>query len=197
MTADKRQLRRLALARRRRQADHVSLSGRILERLVARPEFVAARSVLWYVSAGSEVATWDALRLALTGDRQLAVPYCEGDVLQLVWLKSIDELEPGQFGIHEPRPALRRLADRRLDVTQVDLIVLPGVAFDARGARLGHGRGYYDRLLQKARPDTPLFAPAFECQMFERVPTEPHDVLLDLVITERQVYVGHRGRPQA
>jgi 5-formyltetrahydrofolate cyclo-ligase len=73
------------------------------------------------------------------------------------------------------------------------LIMVPGVAFDQEGGRTGHGKGYYDKLLEHARPDTPLVALAFECQMFEGIPMQAHDIYMDKVITETDVYVG-RGR---
>ena len=67
------------------------------------------------------------------------------------------------------------------------------VAFDRRGARMGHGFGYYDKLLQHARPDAPLVALAFECQVFDEIPTAAHDIFMDKIITEKAVYPG-RGR---
>ena len=70
----------------------------------------------------------------------------------------------------------------------LDLIVVPGVAFDRRGGRLGQGKGFYDRLLTQVRPDTLLVAPAFECQIFDSVPTLPHDRPVDRVVTETNVY---------
>jgi 5-formyltetrahydrofolate cyclo-ligase len=70
---------------------------------------------------------------------------------------------------------------------------VPGVAFDQSGGRMGHGFGYYDRLLQHARPDAPLVALAFECQLFPEIPAEAHDIFMDKSITEKAVYVG-RGR---
>jgi 5-formyltetrahydrofolate cyclo-ligase len=71
--------------------------------------------------------------------------------------------------------------------------MVPGVAFDRMGARMGHGFGYYDRLLEHARPDTPLVALAFECQLFPSIPTQAHDIFMDQVITETTIYPG-RGR---
>ena len=105
----------------------------------------------------------------------------------------MNELAEGTFAILEPRPELRDRPERRVDVAEVDLVVVPGVAFDARGGRLGHGQGYYDRLLKHARPDATLVALAFECQMFAEIPVGPRDVVVDWVITEEHVYQG-RGR---
>jgi 5-formyltetrahydrofolate cyclo-ligase len=71
--------------------------------------------------------------------------------------------------------------------------MVPGVAFDREGGRTGHGKGYYDKLLQHARPDAPLVALAFECQLFPEIPMQPHDIFMDAVVTEEAVYPG-RGR---
>jgi len=73
------------------------------------------------------------------------------------------------------------------------LVMVPGVAFDRRGARMGHGKGYYDKLLEHARPDTPLVALAFECQLFPEVPVQAHDIFMDQIITEQTIYPG-QGR---
>ena len=80
-----------------------------------------------------------------------------------------------------------------MNVEDLDLVMVPGVGFDVRGARMGHGKGYYDKLLEHARTDTPLIALAFECQMFEEIPVAGHDVFMDKVITEDHVYPG-QGR---
>jgi 5-formyltetrahydrofolate cyclo-ligase len=105
----------------------------------------------------------------------------------------MDELQTGMYGILEPRTELRAIEAKRVDPVELDLIMVPGVAFDRRGARTGHGKGYYDKLLQHARPDCPLVALAFECQVFDEIPTEPHDIFMDRIITESTVYFG-RGR---
>ena len=73
---------------------------------------------------------------------------------------------------------------------EIDLIIVPGVAFDRRGGRTGHGKGYYDKLLEHARLDTPLVALAFECQMFDEIPMQEHDVFMDKVVTEKASYDG-------
>ena len=91
------------------------------------------------------------------------------------------------------QPELRGVASKRVEIEELDLIMVPGVAFDRRGGRSGHGKGYYDKLLEHARPDTPLVALAFECQMFDEVPMQDHDVFMDKVITEAAVYPG-KGR---
>ena len=94
------------------------------------------------------------------------------------------------YKILEPKEELRSVAAKKVDVKEIDLIIVPGVAFDRRGGRTGHGKGYYDKLLEHARPDTPLVALAFECQMFDEIPMQDHDVFMDKVVTEKASYQG-------
>jgi 5-formyltetrahydrofolate cyclo-ligase len=75
------------------------------------------------------------------------------------------------------------------------MVVVPGVAFDRSGGRLGHGKGYYDKLLVRIRPDAHIVAVAYECQLFPEVPMLPHDVRMHKVVTESAVYTaGSPGR---
>jgi 5-formyltetrahydrofolate cyclo-ligase len=102
----------------------------------------------------------------------------------------MQDLAPGTLGILEPRDELRKCAERKVDVGEIDLLVVPGVAFDPGGGRLGHGKGYYDRLLRRAPRETPSVGLAFECQVFPEVPMMEHDVFLHKVITENTAYVN-------
>src|SRR4051812_2636204 len=158
------------------------------------PEYAAARTVLFYVDVRSEVRTRHYLPTALTHGKKVVVPWCndQGE-LELFHLESMDELAVGMYRILEPKPELRRLPAKQVEPRALDLVMVPGVAFDRTGARMGHGKGYYDKLLQHARPDAPLVALAFECQLFPEIPTAPHDVFMDKVITEKAVYPG-KGR---
>jgi 5-formyltetrahydrofolate cyclo-ligase len=186
----KRAIRRQAEANRRAQPDKDEASRIICDKLAARPEYAAAGTVMGYVDFNSEVRTRRFLSAALGGDKRIVVPYCLDQDLGLFLLESMEELAPGTWGILEPKGELRRSGDRRVDASQLDLVIVPGVAFDRTGARLGHGRGYYDRLLAGVRPDCALVALAFECQVFSQIPTEPHDVGMHAVITEKGVYRG-------
>jgi 5-formyltetrahydrofolate cyclo-ligase len=114
-------------------------------------------------------------------------------VLELFLLEDMEELAIGMYKILEPKPELRSLPGKRVAVDELDLIMVPGVAFDRRGARMGHGFGYYDKLLEHARRDAPLVALAFECQIFPEIPTQAHDIFMDKIITEQAIYRG-KGR---
>ncbi len=148
---------------------------------------------MFYVDVRDEVRTRQALPAAITGDKRIVIPFCVDGELELFHLESMDELSVGMYKILEPRADLREVAAKRLQPQDLDLIMVPGVAFDKNGGRTGHGKGYYDKLLQHARPDCPLVALAFECQMFPEIPVQSHDIYMDKVVTENDVYTG-KGR---
>ena len=181
---------------RRLQQNKDELSERICETFVRLPEYAAARTVMFYVDVRTAVRTRHFLPTALSHGKRIVVPYCvEGD-LELFHLESIEELAVGMYKILEPKPELRTVSAKKVAVEDLDLVMVPGVAFDRSGARMGHGFGYYDKLLEHVRPDAPLVALAFECQLFDEIPTAAHDVFMDKIVTEAAVYVG-RGRSQA
>lgn len=184
----KRQLRTEVLARRSAQTDKDTLSRLILERLYALPAFQVAETVLFYVDVRSEVRTRQGLSQVLDSGKQLVVPYCVERELELFCLQDLKELSSGKFGILEPELELRKRRDRQVLPEELDFLVVPGVAFDRAANRLGHGHGYYDRLLSQIRTGVPKLGLAFECQLVSHVPTEAHDVPLDGVVTEKAIY---------
>lgn len=184
----KQALRRRILAARQAQAGKAELSARICARLIALPEYRRARTVLWYLDCRSELRTRETVARELQDRKVAAIPYVVGEDLRLWRLTAMDELAPGRFGILEPAPALRGSPQRQVAPRQVDLAIVPGVAFDPQGNRLGSGFGFYDRLLARMRPDTHLVAPCFQCQVVESVPAEPHDIRVHRVITEVRSY---------
>jgi 5-formyltetrahydrofolate cyclo-ligase len=189
----KQQIREQAHANRNAQENKDELSREIVARCMALPEYQRAQTVLFYLDVRSEVRTRNDLGKALASGKKIVVPYCVDGELELFHLESEDELSVGMYRILEPKPELRTVAAKRVDVDDIDLIIVPGVAFDRRGGRTGHGKGYYDKMLEHARHDTPLVALAFECQLFDEIPMQDHDVFMDKVITEKAVYEG-RGR---
>ncbi len=191
----KKQIREQAHANRQAQQNKDELSCLIVDHFLALPEYAAAGTVLFYIDVRSEVRTRQALPQALETGKRIVVPYCVDGELELFHLQSMDELSIGMYKILEPRAELRSIAVKNTPVSELDLIMVPGVAFDRRGARTGHGKGYYDKLLEHASPTTPLVALAFECQIFEEIPMQEHDVFMDKIVTEKAIYPGlGRGR---
>ncbi len=190
LSQQKTEIRKAAHAARKEQPDKDGVSKRITDRVVRLPEYEAARCVMWYVDVRDEARTRHALPEALASGKRIVIPYCVDGELELFHLESMEELETGMYKILEPREDLRGVEGKRVDVKQLDLILVPGVAFDARGGRTGHGKGYYDKLLENAKLETPLISLAFECQMFDEIPMQDHDIFMDKVVTEACVYDG-------
>jgi 5-formyltetrahydrofolate cyclo-ligase len=181
-------LRRTVLRRRDALpgAERALLSGRIVATVLDLPAYQAADVVLAYAAFGTELQTDGLLRRVLADGKVLVLPRVEGGGLGLYEVRDLSgDLVPGTWGIREPEP------DRcpRADAGGVDFALIPGVAFDRKARRLGYGGGYYDRLLAGGLPEgTPLVSGAFEVQMVDEVPTDPHDAPVDVVVTEKDVY---------
>jgi 5-formyltetrahydrofolate cyclo-ligase len=188
-------IREQARKNRVAQKDKDELSREICAKFIALPAYQAANTVMWYVDAGSEVRTRHTLPEALTHGKRVVVPWCvvETNQLELFWLDDMSELVEGAYKILEPKDALRRVPRKVIQPEELDLVMVPGTAFDPRGGRMGQGKGYYDRLLSRARPDAPLVALAFDCQIFDEIPVATHDVFMDLVLTESRMVPG-QGR---
>jgi 5-formyltetrahydrofolate cyclo-ligase len=192
--ARKQAMREQAHANRNAQLNKDELSKAICAKFMALPEYAAAKTVMFYIDVRSEVRTRHNLPDALASGKKIIVPWCnEAGELELFHLANMDELSVGMYKILEPKPELRKLPEKVVGPRDLDIVMVPGVAFDRRGGRMGHGKGYYDKLLQHARPETPLIALAFECQFFPEIPTARHDIFMDKIITETAVYEG-KGR---
>jgi 5-formyltetrahydrofolate cyclo-ligase len=189
----KRLIREKAHENRRAQENKDQVSRVIVDRFMRLDEFQKSQTIMFYVDVRAEVRTRQALPTALKTGKRIVVPYCVEGELELFHLADMEDLELGMYKILEPRESLRYRPDKRVHVEDLELIMVPGVAFDRRGGRTGHGKGYYDKLLEHARLTTPLIALAFECQMFPEIPMQEHDVFMDKIVTEAAVYEG-RGR---
>ena len=195
---DKAAIRKEAFARRKAQENKDELSVRAVERFMAMPEYERAGTVMFYIDVRTEVRTRQALPQAIASGKRIIVPWCNDDgELELFHLESMDELEIGMYSILEPKPDLKADRGKHVAPEDLDLIMVPGVGFDRNGGRTGHGKGYYDKLLEHARSDCPIVSLAFECQMFDEIPMQDHDVYMDKVVTEQAVYEGRGRHPAA
>lgn len=184
-TPDKKTLRTQTLKKRDEipTEQRASKSALIESRLNGMPEFAAAETVLLYASFKSEVDTSGLVHLALESGKRVLLPRVAGPELVLHEIKGLEDLEKGAWGIPEPKSLCRQA-----DVNEADVIIVPGVAFDESGGRLGYGKGFYDRLLSRLDRPIPLIALSFEAQMYNnRLPVSGHDVPMDFIITEQRV----------
>lgn len=155
-------------------------SGIICKELVQTKAYREAKSIWTYVSMPREVQTFPLIEAAWEDGKQVAVPKVIGsDTLQFIELTSYDQLEEGYFHVLEPSYG-KRAEDENA------LIVMPGVAFDLAGNRIGYGRGFYDRYLSD-HPSHPTCALSFDFALQDSIPSEEQDVRPDLIITDRRM----------
>ena len=196
---EKSAMRREAYDRRNAQEDKKTVSISAVARFMALPEYQEAQTIMWYIHCRSETRTKDQLVEEVNKkEKTIIVPYCTEDEngenkLGLWRMESLEEMVVGKWNILEPPRDLWGNPEKEVQPEDLDLVMVPGVGFDRDGGRMGNGQGYYDRLMDKVRADCKLIALCYECQLFDRILTAPHDVYMDKVVTENAVYDG-RGR---
>lgn len=195
LTRAKRAMRAEVLGRREAlgESERKLLSAEITRRIKNLPAYHRSKTILAYSDFGSELETSGFLRSILEDGKVLVLPRILRDErrLELHAVADLDsDLRPGVWGILEPKRDLPRLG-----ISDVDFVLVPGVAFDENGGRLGHGGGFYDKLLGEAENLPKLIAGAFDAQIVEEVPKEPHDVILDLIVTETSRYSPEKQPP--
>jgi len=170
------------------------LSARVAANLWSVPEFTAATSILFFISFRSEVDTVPMIRRALDEGKVVCVPCTDDGDKSMVASRIFDlesDLEVGNYDIPEPRGECLR----PVPAEEIDVVLMPGVAFDDSGGRLGYGGGYYDRFLERCGPRCALIAVAFEIQIIEHVPCADHDHHIHKVVTESRVIDCQDGCP--
>lgn len=160
----------------------LDFSEKILKLLEDTNIFRQASCIALYYSIPGEVQTAAFLEKWFE-KKQLLLPLVVGDDLRLLPYKGKETLKPGAFGIPEP-------VDREIAIPEsaIDLIIVPGVAFDRRLNRMGRGKGFYDRLLSTLQ--APKVGICFDFQLQETVPVEPFDRKMDMIITEKEIITG-------
>jgi len=176
----KRPIREKLLAARRHCSAEtcLSLSLLIQRRFLGGAAYRQAGCVSLYSPCLNEVQTELVARHCLADGKRLAYPRTVGGALQFVEVSGPEELVPGAFGIPAP------VGERVLSLVELDLVVMPGVAFDAAGHRLGYGKGYYDRTLAGCPATLERIGFAYEFQLVERLPAADHDCRLTQLVTE-------------
>jgi 5-formyltetrahydrofolate cyclo-ligase len=167
-------------------------SAAVTERLFRLPEMQVARTVALVSSFSSEIDTAGMIERAHAEDRRVLLPYLDEGVMEVAEHRPGDALVPSSYGPAEPA---RR---RPVDPAEVDVVIVPGLAFDRRGRRLGYGAGFYDRWLRRVRPDAARVAIGFSFQVVDRVPAGGSDERVHVVVTDREVIRARgdaRGTP--
>lgn len=150
-----------------------SASQKLMEQLIAHPLYQKATSIYGYLSYNQEVRTEPLLRRAQADGKQIAVPKVLGEEMKFFWL-NWDHVAIGYKGIPEP-------TDDNIADDKTALVLMPGLAFDPHGHRIGYGGGFYDRFLQNE--PHPTLALCYDFQMFDFLETEAHDIPVDVVLS--------------
>ena len=151
------------------------------KRVVALKAFQRAKTIVLYASKDNEVRTNLLFDVALKANKTILFPKVEHDVLHYGVITDQTDLVTGRYGILEPPIATV------VTLHGVDLIIVPGVAFDQTGHRLGFGKGYYDRALTKKPAQTILIGLCHNFQLVDTLPHEAHDIPMDIIVTDHQV----------
>lgn len=188
--------RRQALARRDRlsAAERAAASRRIAVRVASLPEMEQARRIFCFVSFRTEVDTRPIIDWAREHGREIVVPRILGprNMEAAACADPEADLVPGPWDIPQPHEGIAACHPETIDAALV-----PGVAFDARGGRIGYGGGFYDTFMGSLRPGVPRIGLAFEAQLLPRITAEPHDLPVDMVITdERVIRVADPGQQE-
>lgn len=180
---DKNTLRKEFLAKRKALPDNLKIkySKTICGYIMNMPQFKSAKTIAVYSAIGSEV---DLSSLVFESDKKVLLPVCmEGNTLVFKTVGDDTTLEKGSFGILEPK---ENQATTPPD--EIDLLLVPGVAFDKTGGRIGYGKGYYDRILPFVSTECETVGVAYSLQLADKIETEPHDVKVGLIVTEEGIH---------
>lgn len=158
----------------------------IENRLFEFANFLEAKIALLYVSGDNEVQTKNIIKRAYIYNKIVVLPAFNAKTFDINLMK-VDkieqELKPGSRGVPEPDAGLCKI----VPIDRIDIAVIPGLAFDEKGGRIGSGKGYYDRLIPKLAITTRKVALTFEEQIIPQVPMESHDKYVDIIITDKRI----------
>lgn len=157
-------------------------SDQITEKIFANPCVRKADRFFVYVSFRSEVQTHDLIERLLELNKEIYVPMIEpNDRMQMARFSGWDDMQPDAFGVLVPK-------NPRIEKKEMHTAIVPGLAFTASGARIGYGKGHYDRFFADHIVNTKIGI-AFDCQIIKEIPTEPFDYAMDYVISESQTLI--------
>lgn len=159
-----------------------SSSMAIQKMFISLPLFIEANVIALYSPIHNEVDTMHVINAAISGGKTVLLPAVTVDTIEFRKLSASESLICGAYGIPEPD-----IFSQVFDVDAVDVIVVPGVAFDINGRRIGYGKGFYDKALHKLEGRGRLVAFSYDFQVLDEIVDEHHDVQIDVIITEKRV----------
>jgi 5-formyltetrahydrofolate cyclo-ligase len=172
------------------RAELETMSRNICRRFTHLPVVKDCSAVMIFLSFGSEINTDYLIEWLWQQKKKVLVPLCKPETreMDIISITTFADLEPGYFGIREPKRGLLPPVAREA----IDLVVVPAVAFDRRGYRVGYGGGYYDRFL--VGMDVPRIGLAFSCQIVAEVPVDEYDLAVQGIVTEKE-YIDLASSP--
>ena len=174
---DKKVLRATIRAQKRAMTEDmiVAKSEKLGQLFAASESYKNTKSIYGYLPYNQEVRTVAMLEQAIRDGKRVAVPKCYGDEMRFIWMEDLSKVEKGYAGIPEP------VEDGPVGDDKTALVLMPGLAFDPQGHRIGYGGGFYDRFLAE-EPDHPTLALCYDFQMMEHLETEEFDIPVDTVL---------------
>lgn len=188
MPEDKIKIRSTLLDMRRSMAQSAvsELSSIIQCRIINSQAFKRSSVVMAYMPIHNEVRTDTLLKTAMDSNKTILLPRVRGSLnMEAAPIKGLDrDIHTGTFGIREPDSSIPAM-----DPEIIDLVILPGIAFNRKGFRIGFGRGYYDRFIPSLRKDCILLAPAYGFQVIDHIPSDEYDQPVDMIVTEKETII--------
>ena len=161
----------------------------IFNTLINSDIYINAKNIFIYISFGSEVETKKIIEHAISIGKNIYVPKTDKSIKEMIAVKihNFDNMTVDKWGILEPT-----IVDKNLVGNKFDLIIMPGVAFDITGNRIGYGGGYYDKYIYQLKNKPTILALAYEFQIINNIIAESHDIKLDYIITENNFYKNRK-----
>lgn len=159
-------------------------SNAIMDKITSLDIYKHSKVVFIYMDFKNEVITSNLIKHMLSEKKRVVIPYTDSinTVLIPSEITKESDLKQNSFGYYEPKSILP------VNIEEIDLVIVPGVVFDKNLNRIGFGKGYYDKILNRLKPSAKKIALAHDFQVLEDIPAEEHDVKMDMIITEKNIY---------
>ena len=159
-------------------------SNAIMDKITSLDIYKHSKVVFIYMDFKNEVMTSNLIKRMLSEKKRVVIPYTDSinTVIIPSEITKESDLKQNSFGYFEPKSILP------VNIEEIDLVIVPGVVFDKNLNRIGFGKGYYDKILNRLKPSAKKIALAHDFQVLEDIPAEEHDVKMDMIITEKNIY---------
>lgn len=189
----KKEFRKKVIEKRKSQShEFISKNSSIItEKLLQMDCVKDAKTIMLYLDFNNEVQTDDLITKLISLRKTVASPITLKENRKLIPSQITDinnGIKLGAYNIREPKPE----CSPAIDIEKLDVVIVPAVAYDTSCYRLGYGGGFYDRFLENLRPDAKTIGIAFDLQIFDEVPKEPHDAQLDFIVTESRTLIPNK-----